>query len=316
LPFCGKLRTSADSGREHLFSETRWRQLSSLSHTAQRSSGLKDFLYINPNTFETDEEKNIIIFQQGSYATMKPGAFNGRVKVDSDGFYVFKSWDEEEDPKRPDGHFGIWNMPDNFQLYVYAWVLPDYFEVIDQECNRDGQWVLRNNTLAWYGENVNDIVFTIRYRARSSKTLEAIRTTLEEDPNENIEVSAEESGVKVTISGEMLFPSGSSELSAEGKSELARLAPSLATNSQQRIVVEGHTDNVEISGELAKKFESNWELSAARALAVVRFLQISGVPGERLESRAFGEFRPKNGNDTEEGRSQNRRIEVLILEDS
>lgn len=281
-----------------------------------KDEALKEFLYINPNSFDTDEEKNLIVFQQGSYATMKPGAFNGRVKIDEDGLYTYSNWNEEKDGVRQDGHFGIWNTPDNFEFYVYAWVLPDNFEIVDQECNREGQWVLRNNTLAWYGEDVNDIVFTIRYRAKSSKTLEAIRTTLEDEPNENIEVSAEEEGVKVTLSSEMLFPSGSADLSDEGKTELERLAPSLATNSRQRIVVEGHTDNVAISGELAKKFPTNWDLSAARALAVVRFLQSAGVPGERLESRAYGEFRPKNGNDTEEGRAKNRRIEILILEDS
>ncbi|MEM7014498.1 MAG: flagellar motor protein MotB, partial [Verrucomicrobiota bacterium] len=218
---------------------------------------------------------------------------------------------------REDGHFGMWNTPDNFELFVYAWVLPENFEIISKKSNREdnGEWRERNNTLTFYGRDINDIVFTIQYQAKSAKTLEKIRETLDEAPNENIAVSAENEGVKLTLSSEMLFPSGSAELSDQGQTELKRIAPSLKNNGQQRIIVEGHTDNVQISGELQKKFESNWELSAARALAVVRYLQTTGVPGERLESRAFGEFRPKEPNESEEGRAKNRRIEILIQEE-
>lgn len=281
---------------------------------------LREYLYINPNNFnldvQSDPAKNIIIFPEGSYATMKPGTFKGRVTEDENGMRLFTSWDETRDQKRPDGHFGEWNAPDNFELYVYAWVLPDNFEVVDQKCNREGQWELRNNTLAWYGRDVNDIAFTIRYRAKSAKTLEAVRTMLTESPDDSINVVAEEDGVKVTFSSAVLFDSGSAELLKEGQAELEKLAPSLAANAKQRIVVEGHTDNAKISGALAEKFASNWDLSAARALAVVRFLQGAGVPGDRLETRSFGEFRPKAPNDTEEGRAENRRIEILILDES
>ena len=75
--------------------------------------------------------------------------------------------------------------------------------------------------------------------------------------------------------------------------------------------VEGHTDNVPTNG--AGNFPTNWELSSARALAVVRFLQECGVDPTRLSGAGFGEFQPISPNDTPEGRSLNRRIEIVLV---
>jgi chemotaxis protein MotB len=73
--------------------------------------------------------------------------------------------------------------------------------------------------------------------------------------------------------------------------------------------VEGHTDDVPIK---SAAFPSNWELSAARAIAVVRFLQDQGVDPAKLAAAGYGEYQPIAGNDTPEGRAQNRRIEITL----
>ncbi|HSB62402.1 MAG TPA: OmpA family protein, partial [Vicinamibacteria bacterium] len=81
----------------------------------------------------------------------------------------------------------------------------------------------------------------------------------------------------------------------------------------RRIEVQGHTDNVPIRGALAKRFATNWELSAARATHVARFLQDeTEVDPGHLSATAFSEYKPKAGNDTDEGRRRNRRIEILL----
>jgi chemotaxis protein MotB len=78
--------------------------------------------------------------------------------------------------------------------------------------------------------------------------------------------------------------------------------------------VQGHTDNVPITGALAKRFATNWELSAARATNVVRFLQDQAkLDPTRLSASGYSEFRPRGPNDTEAGRRQNRRIEILLI---
>jgi chemotaxis protein MotB len=80
------------------------------------------------------------------------------------------------------------------------------------------------------------------------------------------------------------------------------------------IHVEGHTDGVNPSPALRERFPTNWELSAARAINVVRFLQTQGnIPGPRLVASGFSEFRPAASNRTEVGRRRNRRIELNLI---
>ncbi len=79
------------------------------------------------------------------------------------------------------------------------------------------------------------------------------------------------------------------------------------------IYVEGHTDDRDISGALAERFPSNWELSTARATRVVRLLAAdSGIDPERLTASGYAEHRPVASNETEEGRAANRRIEIRV----
>ena len=79
------------------------------------------------------------------------------------------------------------------------------------------------------------------------------------------------------------------------------------------IRIEGHTDNIQISGALTQTFPTNWELSAARAINVARYLQKQGLDPATLSAAAFGEFKPVADNETKEGRAKNRRIEITLV---
>ena len=115
--------------------------------------------------------------------------------------------------------------------------------------------------------------------------------------------------IEVEIKTDILFPSGSAQLNPSSTDVIQRLGAALAPFPNS-IRVEGHTDNKPIK---TVSFYSNWELSAARAGSVVRVLQSRGVAPERLAVIGYGEQRPVQSNDTEQGRNANRRVVVVIL---
>lgn len=119
--------------------------------------------------------------------------------------------------------------------------------------------------------------------------------------------------LKVVIIDKILYDSGSYELNEDGKKLLLILADSFRENRNYHLVVAGHTDNVPLKKELRKKFASNWELSAARAAAVARFLLgEGGLEPEKISISAYSCYQPVASNSTEEGRRQNRRIEIIL----
>jgi chemotaxis protein MotB len=127
-------------------------------------------------------------------------------------------------------------------------------------------------------------------------------------------------GDRFVFASEVLFPPGSATLSPAGQNEVAKVAEILSAVADDIpqgidwvIRVDGHTDNVPLSGQ--GEFADNWELSQARALSVVRYMSGSlGIPPDRLSANGFGEFNPVNTANTEEARAQNRRIELKFTE--
>jgi chemotaxis protein MotB len=119
--------------------------------------------------------------------------------------------------------------------------------------------------------------------------------------------------VRVDMIDEILFDSGEATLKPAGIEVLRRVGAVLKKVEDKLVVVQGHTDNVPIIGRLAERFPTNWELSAARAVNVTRFLQDEvEIDPERLSASAFSEFQPRADNATDEGRQKNRRIEILL----
>ena len=98
-----------------------------------------------------------------------------------------------------------------------------------------------------------------------------------------IEIQQLVDGIRLAVSDELLFPSGSADLERGGRDVLIRVAEQIG-DEQAIVAVEGHTDNVRIGPSLRKRYTSNWELAAARAAGVVRLLNEQGLVGERLRA--------------------------------
>jgi len=123
-------------------------------------------------------------------------------------------------------------------------------------------------------------------------------------------------GDRFVFASEVIFPSASDELSEDGLRQLLRLAETLKTVSANIpedlpwvLQVDGHTDRRPIA---TARFPSNWELSTARALAIVKFLRDQGIPAQRLAATGYGEYHPIDPADTAEAHARNRRIELKL----
>ncbi len=125
-----------------------------------------------------------------------------------------------------------------------------------------------------------------------------------------VRVIPSDRGFAVSLTSDLYFASGSADLGADAMPVLQEVSDFLA-RIPNSVVVEGHTDNVPPDG---KKWVSNWQLSGERALSVLQALEDYGVAPERLSASAFGDTRPVQSNDTPEGRSYNRRVDIVIVE--
>lgn len=123
-----------------------------------------------------------------------------------------------------------------------------------------------------------------------------------------IEIQQLREGLRLNLTQDVLFSSGSPEVNPSGRQVLAKVAERVK-NIPHTIMVEGHTDNVPIHSE---RFPTNWELAAARATRVVRILEEDGIAPERLSAISRGETTPRASNATPEGRARNRRIEITL----
>ena len=124
----------------------------------------------------------------------------------------------------------------------------------------------------------------------------------------NVQVNEER--IKIVLPSPVLFDSGKSNLKPEAISALREIS-GLIRDTQNRVVVEGHTDSIPVSGGT---FDSNWELSSARSFSVIQYLiDKERIDPRRLSALGYGEFRPVLDNSTPEGRAGNRRIEINII---
>ena len=120
---------------------------------------------------------------------------------------------------------------------------------------------------------------------------------------------------KLTVNMEaaILFDSGKADVKPEGLDILNKMVETLKNVRDKAIRIEGHTDNIQITGALVRTFPTNWELSAARAINVTRFLQEQGIDPVNLSAAAFAEHKPVADNSVKEERAKNRRIEITLV---
>lgn len=151
--------------------------------------------------------------------------------------------------------------------------------------------------------------------AKVKNTYDQLVSAMEQEIKRGeLTISNLEGQLSVNLLNKILFDSGKTAIKPEGQKVLRSLGDVLNKFPDKALQVEGYTDNVQISSRLKEQYPTNWELSTARATSVVHFLQDQiGLPGDRLIAAGFSEYRPLASNDTEEGRAQNRRIQILLV---
>lgn len=122
-----------------------------------------------------------------------------------------------------------------------------------------------------------------------------------------------QNAIKVTVNDQLLFPSGDWQMPATAQQTIAKMAPILAPMQQTKISVNGYTDNVPIGPLLMRKgITSNVVLSQKRADNVMQFMISQGVKPSLVSAQGFGDADPVASNDSEQGRAQNRRVELTL----
>ncbi len=161
-------------------------------------------------------------------------------------------------------------------------------------------------------ENVSrgDVIYLGDFpNAEKTEQAEKLRASVKEAGlSESVDVEVVSDAIEVRISEQVLFSTGAADLFAQGQDFLSGMLPTFQS-SDFEIIVEGHTDNVPIK---TAQYPSNWELSAARALSVVHYLERQGIQPQRLKAIAYGQTRPLSSNNTQEGRRKNRRVQIIL----
>ncbi len=125
-----------------------------------------------------------------------------------------------------------------------------------------------------------------------------------------LDITTRRGQIVLGLQTDVLFDQGKTEIKPEGKTALEEIAAALKGISARRFQVAGHTDTVPIK---TKDFASNWELSTARAVVVVKLLIASGVKADVLSAAGYAEFDPAQSNASDKGRAHNRRIEIVLV---
>ncbi len=149
--------------------------------------------------------------------------------------------------------------------------------------------------------------------ASMKKLKETLMRSLKAFDGKGLTVHEKDGKVYVSMENKLLFQTGSWAVNSEGKTAVVEVGKVLAQNPDLSVLIEGHTDDDKITGNLGGGIENNWDLSTKRATAIVTILsENKGVNKQNLTAAGRGEFAPLMSNDTPEGKSKNRRIEIIL----
>ena len=149
--------------------------------------------------------------------------------------------------------------------------------------------------------------------ASMKKLKETLLKSLKAFDGKGLTVYEKDGKVYVSMENKLLFQTGSWAVNAEGKTAVVEVGKVLAQNPDLSVLIEGHTDDDKITGNLGGGIESNWDLSTKRATAIVNILsENKGINKQNLTAAGRGEFAPLMSNDTPEGKAKNRRIEIIL----
>ncbi|CAM3322044.1 OmpA/MotB family protein [Rhodothermus bifroesti] len=223
---------------------------------------------------------------------------------------------EEEDDEEPSAPAWMTTFSDMATLLLTFFVMIVAMSEVEVKKFQEALSFFQGRTGLLQSEMVipsikNQVVTQQQLSQEQAQKYEELLKYLEENNLAGkVQVNLTDRGLHLIITDSVMFRSGEAEL-IEPSRTILRILAGMIDSRIQSVVVEGHTDNVPIS---TTRYPSNWELSAARAAAVVRFLleQTRALSPERYLAVGYGEFHPRAPNDTPEGRARNRRVEILF----
>ncbi len=168
--------------------------------------------------------------------------------------------------------------------------------------------------LASSSKRLSELESMIAAKDASMKKLkETLSKALNAFEGKGLTVEQKNGKVYVSMENKLLFQTGSWAVGAEGRKAVVEVGKVLANNPDITVLIEGHTDNDKILGNIGGGIESNWDLSTKRATAIVNILgENAGIQKKNLTAAGRGEFAPIMSNDTPEGKAKNRRIEIIL----
>ena len=182
--------------------------------------------------------------------------------------------------------------------------------------NDAGGNTLEEGRLAELGNTVEALPSMDRGRALDEARRNAVSIFNPEIQSQQVRVQEDERGLVISLASDAFFDPASAEVNIEQTREILQKLAQLLNNpdlSERTFRIEGHTDNIPTAED--GPWESNWELSAARSVNVLQYLTEFGVNDSQFQVMGLADTRPLYSNDTEEGRSFNRRVDVIILSD-
>ncbi|TDP58873.1 OmpA family protein [Flavobacterium dankookense] len=170
------------------------------------------------------------------------------------------------------------------------------------------------NELESNTKRLNELESMIAAKDAAMKKLkDTLSKALNAFEGKGLTVEQKNGKVYVSMENKLLFQTGSWAVGSEGRKAVVEVGKVLAQNPEITVLIEGHTDNDKILGNIGGGIESNWDLSTKRATAIVNILaENNGIKKSNLTAAGRGEFAPLLSNDTNEGKAKNRRIEIIL----
>lgn len=204
--------------------------------------------------------------------------------------------------------FTIWA---DFNSFLMALFLLLYTFVMNNVSESEQQQVFESIRVSFQGQYLQPKIAEASPSEERINVVDKVKQYIQEQKlSDFLNIMVEESKIRVVLASPILFDTAKAELKEDAKNILKDIGEILK-QTDNKIVIEGHTDNVPIK---TAKYDSNWDLSFDRAYSVIKyFIETVGISPMRVHAIGYGEYRPMMPNDTEENMAANRRIEINIM---